>query len=149
MSGPPMSGPPMSRLPRAGVVAVAVLAAVVANLIVYAIGRAAGGSFRFAARGVVNEVDAVTVAGFSAVPLLIGLTAVALLAPRFGWVPRAALVIGPVLAVGTIVAMTLPADFDGISTVALSLCHLTLVPITVVAVRALARGPRVAEPRTA
>jgi hypothetical protein len=130
----------MSRLSRPAVVAVAVLTAVVVNLVVYALGRAAGGGFRFLAGGVPAEVDPVTVAGFSAVPLLAGLTVVALLAPRAAWVVPAALVAGPLLAIGTILLMTLPAGFDGISTVTLSLCHLTLVPITVLAVRRLARG---------
>jgi hypothetical protein len=130
----------MPRFPRAGVVAVAVLAAILVNLLVYALGRAAGGTFRFTAAGAPARVDAMTVAGFSAVPLLIGLAAVALLAPRLGWVPRAALVIGPVLAVGTVLVMTVPADLDTVSTVTLAACHLTLVPILVLAVRALA-GP--------
>jgi hypothetical protein len=58
------------------------------------------------------------------------------------WVHRAALVAGPVLAAGTIVTMTLPADFDTVSTVTLAVCHLTLVPIIVAAVTAL--GPRAA-----
>lgn len=138
----------MSRFPRAGVVALAVGTAVVVNLLVYALGRAAGGGFQFLAGGVPAEVDARTVAGFSAVPLLAGLTAVALLAPRFPWVSRAALIVGPVLAVGTVLLMTLPADLDEISTVTLAACHLTLVPIIVLAVRALSRrrGAPAAQP---
>jgi hypothetical protein len=126
----------MSRAPRWAIVAAGVAAAVVINLLVYAAGRALGGSFRFTAANGPSEVDAVTVAGFSAVPLLIGLTLVAVLA-RFEWVPKAALVIGPVLALGTIALMTLPADFDSTSKTTLALCHVVLVPITVVAVRAL------------
>ncbi len=136
----------MSRLSRPVVVAVAVLAAVVVNLLVYALGRAAGGSFRLTSAGATAEVDAVTVAGFSAVPLLAGLVVVALLAPRFRWVTPAALVAGPVLAVVTILVMTLPADLDTISTVTLALCHLTLVPIMVLAIRSLARPVRPAAP---
>ncbi|MEV6304283.1 DUF6069 family protein [Actinoplanes sp. NPDC051861] len=124
---------------RAAVVAAAVAAAVVVNLVVHGIGRAAGGTFRFTAATGPAEVDAITVTGFSAVPLLIGLTVVALLAPFASWVTRAALIAGPALAVGTILGMTVPADFDTTSTVTLALCHLTLVPIIVVAVRALAR----------
>jgi len=114
-------------------------AAVAANLILYGAGRAAGGSFRFTSSGAPAVVDAVTVAGFSAVPLLLGLLAVALLAPLGAWVTRTALIVGPLLAVGTIALMTLPADFDTTSKVTLALCHLVLVPIIVVAVRALAR----------
>ncbi len=127
----------MSRPSRPVVIAVAVAAAVVLNLLVYALGRAAGGSFRFTSAGAAAEVDAVTVAGFSAVPLLLGLTAVALLAPRFGWVAPAAMAVGTLLAVATVPLMTLPADFDTVSTVTLALCHLMLVPILVLAVRAL------------
>jgi Family of unknown function (DUF6069) len=139
----------MARLPRPAVVAISVLAAVVINLLVYAAGRAAGGTFRFTAAAGPSEVDAVTVAGFSAVPLLIGLSAVALLS-RFGdRVTKAALVIGPVLALGTIALMTLPADFDATSKTTLALCHVVLVPITVVAVLALRHRTRQREPSTA
>jgi hypothetical protein len=46
----------------------------------------------------------------------------------------------PLLAVGTIVTMTVPADFDTVSTVTLAVCHLTLVPVIVAAVTVL--GPR-------
>lgn len=129
----------MRRPSRTTIVALAVATAVVTNLVLYALGRAAGGTFRFTSAGRPAEVDAVTVAGFSAVPLLIGLAAVALLAPRAPWTVRAALVVGPLLAVGTIVAMTLPADFDRASTTTLALCHLALVPIIVVAVVAIGR----------
>jgi hypothetical protein len=132
----------MSRRWRAAVVALAVLAAVVVNLIVYAVGRAAGGTFRFTSAGAPAEVDAVTVAGFSAVPLLVGLVAVALLAPRGAWVTRVALVLGPLLAIGTVAAMTVPADFDRTSTVTLAVCHLVLVPVILLAVPRLGRTAR-------
>ena len=74
-------------------------------------------------------------AGFSVVPLILGLTAVALLGRRR---QRAALVAGPAPAVGTILGMTVPAGFDTTSTVTLALCHLTLVPIVVAAIRSTA-----------
>jgi phosphatidylserine synthase len=131
----------MSEPPRAAVVALGVTAAVVLNLAVYAIGRAAGATYRFTSRGEPVEVDALTVAGFSAVPLLIGLTAVALLVPRAGWVATAALIVGPLLAVVTVPLMTVPADFDTASTAALAICHLMLVPVIVVAVLRM-RPPR-------
>jgi hypothetical protein len=121
------------------IIAAGVGAAVVINLILYAVGRAAGGTFRFTSPSGPATVDAVTVAGFSAVPLLIGLVAVALLA-RFGsWVTRAALIIGPLLALGTIAVMTLPTDLDVTSKVTLALCHVVLVPIVLVAVPRLGR----------
>jgi uncharacterized protein DUF6069 len=124
---------------RLAVAGLAVVAAVLVNLVLYGIGRAAGGTFRFTASGQEAEVDAATVAGFSAVPLLIGLVAVALLLPVGSWVTRAALIAGPLLAIVTVPLMTLPADFDTTSKVTLALCHLTLVPITIIAVRILAR----------
>ncbi|GIF38979.1 DUF6069 family protein [Actinoplanes xinjiangensis] len=124
---------------RVAVVAAAAAVAAAVNLAVYAVGRLAGGSFRFTSPSGPAEVDAVTVAAFSVLPLVIGLTVVALLAPRAAWVVRAAWVAGPLLAVVTIAGMTLPADFDTISKVGLALCHLTLVPIIVVAVTALGR----------
>ncbi|MEU5940536.1 DUF6069 family protein [Micromonospora sp. NPDC047548] len=131
-----------SRPSRVAVVAVGGVTAVVVNLIVYSTGRAAGGTFRFTSSSGPAEVDAVTVAGFSAVPLLIGLAAVALLAPLAAWVIQVALVAGPALAVGTIVLMTLPTDFDTASKATLALCHLTLVPIIIAAVVAIGRQAR-------
>ncbi|MEU4623611.1 DUF6069 family protein [Actinoplanes sp. NPDC023801] len=134
----------MRRLSRPALVAAAAALAAIVNVLIHLISRAAGGTFTFTAAGGRAEVDALTVAGFSVVPLAAGLTAVALLAPRLSWVSRAAQIAGPLLAAGTIVTMTLPADFDTVSTVSLALCHLTLVPIIIVAVAALDR--RAAEP---
>lgn len=122
---------------RAGVVLVAVAGAVVVNLLVYAAGRLAGGDFAFTRGGAEVEVDAVTVAGFSAVPLGLGLLVVALVVRRWPGVVRVALVVAPALAVVTIGLMTLSVDLDAVSTVALACCHLTLVPISVVALRRL------------
>ena len=129
---------------RVLVIAAAAGAAVLINLILYGVGRAAGGTFRFTAPTGPAVVDGVTVAAFSALPLLAGLVAVALLS-RFGaWVVRTALIVGPLLAVATIVAMTLPTDLDATSKVTLALCHLVLVPIIIVAVRLLGRRAEVA-----
>jgi hypothetical protein len=121
------------------VIAAAVGAAVGINLILYAVGRAAGGTFRFTSSSGPAYVDGATVAGFSAVPLLVGLVAVALLSPLGGWVIRTALVVGPLLAIGTIALMTVPTDLDVTSKVTLALCHVALVPVILVAVRALGR----------
>jgi hypothetical protein len=128
---------------RLVIIAAGVGAAIVINLILYALGRAAGGSFRFTSPSGPATVDAATVAGFSAVPLLAGLVAVVVLA-RFGsWVTRAALIVGPLLAIGTIALMTLPTDLDVTSKVTLALCHVVLVPIVLLAV------PRLGRPRAA
>lgn len=124
---------------RGVVVLAAVGTAVVVNLLVYAVGRLADGDFTFTRDASTIEVDAVTVAGFSAVPLGLGLTIVALLAPRLPWTAGVAIVVAPALAVATIAIMTLPVNLDTISTVALATCHLTLVPISIVAIRRLRR----------
>lgn len=109
--------------------------AVVANLLVYAAGRAAGGDFTFTRSGAEMTVDAVTVAGFSAVPLGAGLALVAATVGRLRWIARTASVVAPLLAVATIFVMTIPVDLDRASTIALACCHLTLVPISLLAIR--------------
>ena len=121
----------------ATVIGVAVLVAVVVDLALYGLGRALGGSFGFTAPAGVARVDAATVAGFAAVPLLVGLALAALLARRWPGVLGVAQVVAPVLALVTVPLMTLPADFDGASTVALALGHVVLAPVSVLALRAL------------
>ncbi len=123
---------------RPVIVIVTVIVATVVNSTVYAIGRLVGGDFRFTSGGVALEVDPLTLIGFTALPLAIGMTAAALLS-RWPWTTTAALVIGPVLAVGSIAGMTLPADFDIASKLALSLCHVALVPAMVAGLLALRR----------
>ncbi len=132
------AGTTARRAPAPVVVLAAVAAAVVANLVVYVVGRVAGGAYEVTSNGDVVTVTAVTVAGFSAVPLGLGLVVVALLA-RWRWVAKVAVVVAPLLAVLTIGIMTIPADLDAVSTVALACCHLTLVPISVLAIRRLRR----------
>lgn len=127
---------------RTATVLVAVAAAVVVNVLAYAGGRAVGGDFTFTRSGAPVTVDAATVAGFSAVPLGLGLAAVALLVGRLPRVATVALVVAPLLAVVTILVMTVPVDLDTVSTVTLACCHLTLVPISVLAIRRLAAGGR-------
>ena len=121
------------------IIAAAVGAAALINLILYGLGRAAGGTFHFTSSSGPAVVDGATVVAFSVVPLLVGLVAVALLTRLGGWVIRTALVVGPLLAVATIALMTLPTDLDATSKMTLALCHLVLVPIIIVAVRALGR----------
>jgi hypothetical protein len=113
-------------------VAATVAAALAINLVIYALGRVAGGTFRFTASAQVAEVDALTVAGFTVLPLLLGMTAAAVLSRRWRWVVPVALAIGPLLALGTILVMTVPADLDTTSKLTLALCHVALVPITIV-----------------
>jgi hypothetical protein len=123
------------------VVATAVAVAVLANLVLYALGRLLGGSYRFTTPAGPAEVDAATVAGLTVVPLLAGLVLAALLGRRWPWVHAVALVVAPALALVTILVMTLPADLDPVSTAALASCHVVLAPVAVLALRRL-RGPR-------
>ena len=119
------------------IVALAVTTAVVLNVAVHAVGRAAGGSFRFTSPRGPAEVDWVAVAVFSAVPLLLGLVLATVLARRWAWVMPTALVVAPALALVTVALMTVPADLDDVSTMTLAVCHVVLAPVSVLALRAL------------
>ncbi|MDF2708354.1 MAG: hypothetical protein K0R62_4006 [Nonomuraea muscovyensis] len=70
-------------------------------------------------------------------PLLIGMTLVALLSRVWRWVILAAMAVAPALALVTVPIMTIPADLDDTSTVTLALCHVTLVPVTLAGLLAL------------
>ena len=137
---PPPAPPGTQRRWRSpAIVAASVALALVTNLLVYFAGRAAGGGFTFTRAGQTFEVDAATVAGFTVVPLLAGLVLMAILGRRFPALFGIAMIGAPTLAVATIAIMTLPAGFDLASTVALAMCHLTLVPISLVSLRRLRR----------
>src|SRR3546814_4576545 len=69
---------------------------------------------------------------FTAVPLLIGLTLAALLARWRPGITRLARLLGLVLGMGTILG-TFPADYEGVSTVALALKQVMIVPVLLVA----------------
>lgn len=125
--------------PSVRTIAVTVAVAVVLNLVIYGLGRAGGGDFRFTSAGRPAQVDAVTVAGFTAVPLLVGMTLAAVLARVWPWVVYAGLVVAPVIALGTILVMTIPADLDDVSTITLALCHVALAPVTNFGLLALRR----------
>lgn len=128
-AGSAVTGPHPS--PAAAVVLGAVTAAVLANVAVHAAGRAFGGSFRFTSASGPAQVDAATVAGFTALPLLVGLTLAALLGRRWPRMILVAQVVAPTLAISTIFVMTLPADFDHVSTLTLASCHVVLVPVSI------------------
>ncbi|MEV6274146.1 DUF6069 family protein [Nocardia sp. NPDC051832] len=116
----------------------ATAAALLANIVVWLIGAAAGGTFEMTNAGVKASVAPGGIITLTLVPMLIGLGAAALLSYKWVGVLRVAAVVGSVLAVGTI-AMTVSADFDTASTIALSVTHLTLVPALVVATEGLRR----------
>ncbi|WP_442941540.1 DUF6069 family protein [Nocardia sp. NBC_00416] len=113
-------------------------AALLANLVVWLIGAAAGGTFETTNAGQVQSVAPGGIITMTVVPMLIGLSAAALLSYKWTGVLRVAAVTGPVLAVATI-GSTVSADFDTASTIALSITHLTLVPAIVVATEGMRR----------
>lgn len=112
--------------------------ALLANLVVWLIGAAAGGTFEVTDAGQVQSVAPGGIVIMTVVPMLIGLGAAVLLSYKWVGVLRLAAVIGSLIAVATI-AMTVSADFDTASTIALSITHLTLVPALVVAAEGLRR----------
>jgi hypothetical protein len=132
----------LARIPAPLLVAGAVALAIAVNVGIHALGGLAGATYRFAAATGPAEVDALTVLGFTLVPLGVALTLVAVLGRFWKWVFPVALVVGPVLELGSVLGMTLPADLDDVSTLFLALCHVALVPVTVVAVLALRRRSR-------
>lgn len=116
----------------------AIGAALLANIVVWLIGAAAGGTFEMTDAGQVQSVAPGGIVMMTVVPMLIGLGAAVLLSYRWIGVLRLAAVIGSVIAVATI-AGTVSADFDTASTIALSISHMTLVPAMVVATEGLRR----------
>ena len=131
------------RLGRPGIVAATVVAAVLVNLLIYTLGRVAGATYTFTAAGQPAEVDAITLIGFTALPLTVGMSIAATLSLWWRWVIPAALIVAPVLELGSILPMILPSDHDTASKVALALCHAALVPVSIVGLRAIrSLGPK-------
>lgn len=114
------------RLGTPSTIIFAALFAIAINLAVYGIGTLAGGTFDFTDKGNSYHVDALTLVGFTAVPLLVGLTLVAIVSRLWRWVNPVALVLAPIAAIGTIFTMTLPADLDTTSTVTLAITHVVV-----------------------
>lgn len=110
-------------LSRPVIIVLAAVAAAIVNLAIYVVGSASGVTFQFPDGTVIPFF---VVAIFSAVPLAIALTLVALLAPRWSWVTRAALIAAPVVAVISIPLMPVPVGFDLPTTLALSAMHLVV-----------------------
>lgn len=129
----------LARIPAPLLVAGAVVLAIAVNVGIHALGRAVGTTYRFTAATGPAEVDSLTVLGFTLLPLGVALALVAVLGRFWRWVFPVSLVAGPVLELGSILGMTVPADFDVTSKVFLALCHVALVPVTVVTVLALRR----------
>ena len=124
----------------AGTIILTTLAAIVINLVIYGIATLAGGTFDFTDKGTTYHVDALGLTGFTAIPLLVGLTVVAILGRWLKWVFPLALVVAPIAAIGTIFTMTTPADLDTASTVALAVAHVVVGIAAVLGIIAL-RAP--------
>lgn len=130
-----------SRVPssRYAVVIIAIVFAQAVNLVIYAIGRAAGGRIQVHA---VGQDDHRRCRG-DRVPVRraargrLGL--VASLSRRWPVLNSAAKIASPALALVTIALMTIPADFDTTSTMFLAAMHLMPIPVSLLALTALAR----------
>jgi hypothetical protein len=129
----------LARIPAPWLVVGAVVVAIAVNVGIHALGRLAGATYRFTAETGPAEIDSLTVLGFTLLPLGVALTLVAVLGRFWKWVFPVALVLGPVLELGSILGMPLPTDLDVASKVFLALCHVALVPVTLFAVLALRR----------
>ncbi|MEV6924470.1 DUF6069 family protein [Dactylosporangium sp. NPDC051485] len=130
-------GTPAGRL---ALIAAMLAGLLLANLAVYAIGRALGGAFTYRQNGADVRVDPVAVTVMSLVPLVSGLGLVAALSRKWPAAILVARIAAPALAVATIAVMTIPAGFDTTSAVSLAAMHLTTIPPTLIALNALPRG---------
>lgn len=135
---PPAADRPARARAMARIVALSVGAAVAANVVVWLAGEVAGGDFTYTDGGETLSAAPGGVIVLTAVPLAVGLAVVALVARRWPVLVRVGQVVGSALAVLTI-GGTLAADFDGPSTVALSVAHLVLVPALVLGLEAVRR----------
>ena len=126
-------------LSRPAAVVGTVLVALVVNLALWLIGLAAGGSFEVPDGDKMMTVAPGGVITLTVIPALVGLTAAALLSYRWPVMIRVAQVVGPLLALGTI-AMTIDAEFDAASTVALATMHVALAGVVFAGLEGLRRG---------
>lgn len=117
---------------RPVVVAAAVAGALVVNLVLWLIGLAAGGSFEHTDAGATVSAAPGGVILMTVVPLGVGLTVAVLLGMWWRGFVRIAQVVGALLPLATITG-TLSADFDTASTVTLTLMHVVIAAVAVVA----------------
>jgi hypothetical protein len=134
-AGPHSAEAPVARLARrlnpAQVVGLSVVTAVAVNVLIWAVGALAGGDFEYTDGDATLSAAPGGVIMLTAVPLAVGMGLAALLAPRWPAVVRVAQVVGSALALVTI-GGTIASDFDGVSTVALALTHVAIVPVLVI-----------------
>ena len=96
-----------------------------------------GATYRFTSQGQPATVDALTLIGFTAVPIGVGMAVAALLPAGWRWVTAAAVTVTIVVEIGSIFAMPLQTDLDAASRIALSLCHVAVTAVTCAGLLAL------------
>lgn len=130
--------PATLELSRPWAVAATVIGALVPNLVIWLLGLAAGGSFEMTDAGTTSSVAPGGVVILTVVPTLIGMTLAALISLKWVAVIRPAEVIGALLPLATI-ALTVQADFDTASTIALAAMHVVIAVVIVVGLEAMRR----------
>lgn len=136
------AAPSTFRLTRTTAVLGAVAVSLFGNLVLWLVGLAAGGDFTMTdPDGVRTSVAPGGVVLMTVAPLAVGMTAAVLLSKLWAPILRVAAVIGALASLGTI-AGTLAADFDGPSTVTLSLMHVVIAAVLTVVLEALYRRVR-------
>lgn len=130
------------RMNRTGIVIATTALAVLANLALYGIGSLAGATYNFTSASEPAHVDPFTLVGFTAIPLLLGLTTAAVLSRWWRWAIPAGLVVAPAAAILSIPAMPFAVDLDLMSTLALSSAHLCVGAAAVIGLLALRSLPR-------
>jgi hypothetical protein len=136
------AAPSTFRLTRTTAVLGAVAVSLFGNLVLWLVGMAAGGDFTMTdPEGVRASVAPGGVVLMTVAPLAVGMTAAVLLSKLWAPILRVAAVFGALASLGTI-AGTLSADFDGPSTVTLSLMHVVIAAVLVIALEALYRRVR-------
>lgn len=109
-----------------GTVAVTLVAAIVINLIVYAVGTLAGGTFDFVDKNEPFHVGTLLIVAFTAIPLLVGLVVTMVFGRWWDWVYAVAAIIVVIAPIGTIFIMTIPVDLDTTSTITLAAAHVVV-----------------------
>ncbi|MDJ0393677.1 DUF6069 family protein [Rhodococcus sp. G-MC3] len=131
-----LSGVTLSR-PRA--VLFSTLFALVVNLVIWLLGLAAGGDFELTDAGTTMAVAPGGVVMLTVLPMVVGMGVAAAMSLRWLAVIRIAQFVGVVAPLATI-TMTVAADFDAASTVALALMHVVIAVVVPVGLEAMRRG---------
>lgn len=114
-------------------------ASLLANLVLWLVGLAAGGSFELTDGGTTTPVAPGGVVMLTVVPIVVGMGLAALISLRWIGVIRIAQVVGVLAPLGTI-AMTIDADFDAATTVTLALMHVVIAIVVPIGLESMRRG---------